>query len=120
LYYFDESGFSQKSNLPSGWSPKNEPILRPAYTRSHRINVLGFLSRQGELFYQTTEDSVSSDTVIEAFEQFIAGLPADKITVVYVDNASMHRSVKFQEKRQEWLLANSTLKCDILPESGSL
>ena len=102
LYYFDESGFSQKSNLPSAWSPKNEPLTLPAYTHSKRLNVLGFISRQGQLVYRTTENRVTSDTVIEAFEAFINTLSLDKLTVVYVDNASMHRSAKFKEKCDEW------------------
>lgn len=106
LYYFDESGFSQKSNLPSAWSPKNEPLCLPAYTHSKRLNVLGFISRKGQLVYDTTEDRVTSDTVIKAFEKFIKTLSSDKITVVYVDNASMHRSAKFRDQCDEWLLKN--------------
>lgn len=45
LFYFDESGFSQKSNQPYCWSPIGVQSLRPAYSQSKRFNVLGFLSR---------------------------------------------------------------------------
>ena len=44
--------------------------------------------------------------MIEAFEKFINTLLPDKLTVVYVDNASMHRSAKFREKCEDWLLKN--------------
>ena len=56
------------------------------------------------MVYRTTENRVTSDTVIEAFEAFINTLSSDKITVVYVDNASMHRSAKFKEKCDDWFL----------------
>ena len=104
LYYFDESGFSQKSNLPCAWSPKNEPLTLPAYTHSKRLNVLGFISRKGQLVYDTTEERVTTDTVIAVFEKFINTLSSDKITVVYLDNASMHRSAKFREQCDDWFL----------------
>nr|WP_323133626.1 transposase [Halomonas meridiana] len=43
LYYFDESGFSQASSVPYAWSPIGKPREVTAYSRSRRLNVLGFL-----------------------------------------------------------------------------
>ncbi len=106
LYYFDESGFSQKSNLPYAWSPVGEPFAFPAYSHSKRLNVLGFLSRQGKLVYHSTEGHVTTDTVIEAFEKLIENKPhtaKKKLTVVFLDNASFHRSAKFKEKCSDWI-----------------
>ncbi|RJY04902.1 IS630 family transposase, partial [Parashewanella spongiae] len=40
LYYFDESGFSQKSNLPYGWSEKGVAIECTVYQNSKKLNVL--------------------------------------------------------------------------------
>ena len=64
LYYFDESGFSQKSNLPYGWSEKGIIIECPAYQNSKKLNVLGFLSRQGQVVYHEVECAVNTDIVI--------------------------------------------------------
>ncbi len=104
LFYFDESGFSQKSNLPSAWSPKGEPLTMPCYSHSNRLNVLGFLSRKGTLVYHTTESKVNTDVVIGAFEDFIGTKQLDKLTIVYLDDASFHRAKRFKEKCSEWLL----------------
>ena len=88
LYYFDESGFSQKSNLPYGWSEKGVSIECTAYLNSKKFNVLGFLSRQGKVVYHEVECTVNTDIVIEAFEKFAKELSVNKQTIVYVDNAS--------------------------------
>ncbi len=37
-------------------------------------------------------------------EEYINTLASDKITVVYVDNASMHRSARFREQCDDWFL----------------
>ena len=104
LFYFDESGFSQKSNLPYCWSPIGVQSLRPAYSQSKRLNVLGFLSRQGTLSFQTTEGRVSSDTVIDAFDNFIDMRVDKKPCFIILDNASFHRSKKFKQKIKEWVM----------------
>jgi transposase len=74
-----------------------------AYSHSRRLNVLGFLSRAGKLFYHTTTVSMTSETVIEAFNQFVAQKNTDTFTVVVLDNASMHRSQGFRRKMVEWM-----------------
>lgn len=98
LFYFDESGFSQKSNLPYCWSPIGVQSLRPAYSQSKRLNVLGFLSRQGTLSFQTTERKVSSDTVIDVFDNFIDMRVDKKPCIIILDNASFHRSKNSNKK----------------------
>ncbi len=103
FYYFDESGFSQSSSVPYSWSPIGQPWEMPAYSHSRRLNVLGFLSRQGKLVYHTTTESVTTATVISAFEQFIAQKDPDTFAIIILDNASMHRSYAFAQKQLEWL-----------------
>nr|AFW03529.1 putative transposase [Halomonas sp. ZM3] len=103
LYYFDESGFSQSSSVPYAWSPIGQPCEVTAYSHSRRLNVLGFLSRAGKLIYHTTTGSVTTETVIEAFDQFVAQKKTDTFAVVVLDNASMHRSQAFRRKIVEWM-----------------
>lgn len=119
LFYFDESGFSQKSNLPYCWGPIGVQSLRPAHSHSKRLNVLGFLSRQGKLSFQTTEGRVTTDTVIDAFEHFINARKNDKPCFIILDNASFHRSAKFKQKLHEWLM-NDVLVCYLPPYSPEL
>ncbi|MCK0716484.1 IS630 family transposase [Chromohalobacter sarecensis] len=103
LYYFDESGFSQSSSVPYAWSPIGQPWEVTAYSHSRRLNVLGFLSRTGKLIYHTTSETVTTETVIEAFDQFVAQKDPDAFAVVVLDNAKMHRSKAFQRKIIDWM-----------------
>ncbi len=103
LYYFDESGFSQSSPVPYAWSPIGQPFEMTAYSHSRRLNVLGFLSRAGKLVYHTSTEPVTTETVIEAFDQFVAQKDPDTFAIVVLDNASMHRSKAFRSKIMEWM-----------------
>ena len=103
LYYFDESGFSQRSSLPYAWSPIGAPLEVPAYSHSRRLNVLGFLSQQGKLFYHSTTERVTADVVVEAFNQFIEQKDPESFIVIVLDNASMHRAKKFRKACYDWV-----------------
>lgn len=103
LYYFDESGFSQSSPVPYAWSPIGQPFEMTAYSHSRRLNVLGFLSRAGKLVYHTSTEPVTTETIIEAFDQFVAQKDPDTFAIVVLDNASMHRSKAFRRKIMEWM-----------------
>ena len=89
--------------MPYAWSPVGQPLEMTAFSHSRRLNVLGFLSRRGKLVYQSTTESVTTETVITAFDHFIAQKAPDAFAIVVLDNASMHRSAAFQRKRLEWL-----------------
>lgn len=64
---------------------------------------MGFLSRAGKLVYHTTTEPVTTETVIEAFDQFVVQKDPDTFAIVVLDNASMHRSKAFRRKMVEWL-----------------
>lgn len=89
--------------MPYAWSPIGKPWEVTAYSHSRRLNVLGFLSRTGKLVYHTTTESVTTETVIEAFDQFVAQKDPEAFAVVVLDNASMHRSKAFRRKILEWM-----------------
>ena len=109
LRYFDESGVSLTPVVPYGWQPVGETHRIPCQ-RSQRFNLLGFLSRNNELFFQTSDKSVDADTVIAAFDAFAEDYyvsefkQSGKLCFVVLDNASMHRSQAFTDKREDWLL----------------
>lgn len=106
LYYFDESGFSTTPCVPYGWQKVGETRKIPCH-RSKRMNVLGFLSRKNHLFFHTSEQSVTTETVINAFEAFAEAYASqyEETQVpcfVVLDNASIHRSGAFKKKLVEW------------------
>ena len=89
--------------MPYAWSPIGKPCEVTAYSHSRRLNVLGFLSRAGKLVFHTTTGSVTTETVIEAFDHFVSQKDPDAFAVVVLDNASMHRSKAFRRKIVEWM-----------------
>ncbi|WP_411161696.1 transposase [Chromohalobacter sp. HP20-39] len=76
------------------------------YSHSRRLNVLGFLdtispSRQADLSHRP--HTVTTEAVIEAFDQFVAQKHPDTFAIVVLDNARMHRSKAFKRKILEWI-----------------
>jgi len=62
---------------------------------------MGFLNTiTKELFSVTSTSKVDSDTVIDIFDKFSNYI--SKVTVVVLDNASIHTSKKFKSKITEW------------------
>lgn len=106
IYYFDESGFSQTSNIPKLWSPiGSTAIVKTLATK--RINVLGFLSKNGDLKSYIADSKVNSDKVIEVFDDFANNIT--KPCVVVLDNASYHKSKKFKANLYRWSNKGLTL-----------
>lgn len=102
LYYLDESGFCASSYVPYAWQRRGETRSLPANAPG-RVNVIGFMNRQGQGYFHPVEGCVNADGVAEAMAGFVAARPAERLTVVVADNASVHR--KAVRKHQEaWLL----------------
>ena len=102
LYFFDESGFALNSSIPYCWSPEREPIEIPANSHSKRLNILGFINKNNELFYRSKQGKVDTDTVLDVFDEWIEQISGDKPVFVILDNASIHRSKKFMSRLPLW------------------
>ena len=102
LYYFDESGFCLVPTLPYAWQRKGETIGLPSDAHTRRVNVLGFLSREHEPFFQSHEGRVDKDVVVNVFEQFINTQDGCQPVYIVLDNASTHRSKLFRAAAVEW------------------
>lgn len=106
VYYFDESGFTTQPSVPYAWQQKGETQELPSFP-SRRFNVLGFLSKQQPAYFHSTEHRVNTQTVIDAFDGFVARY-ADTYQqhqtpcVVVLDNASIHTSHAFRNKQDQW------------------
>ena len=72
-----------------------------------RFNILGFISKQGDLKHYLKETSIKSADVIEVFDSFSQQLT--KPTVVVLDNASFHKSKAFKEHIATWSNRGLTL-----------
>jgi len=99
IYYGDESGFSLEPCIPYGWQPPGEYVrITPA--GGHRLNVFGLLSRDNDLHAFSTQGTVDTDMVIACMDEFVKTITIK--TIVVLDNASIHRSEKFNAKLGEW------------------
>ncbi|MDB2384674.1 transposase [Endozoicomonas sp.] len=90
------------------------------------MNVLGFMNRANDLFYYPVIDSVNSDTVIDAFEDFANKMEEpkyssnDRYTTVIVDNASIHTRHKFKSKIADWIIDKQWIVCFLSAYSSEL
>lgn len=102
LFYLDESGFSADACIPYAWQRPGKTLALPANSAG-RVNVIGLLSLQGTSFFRTVETTVTSSVIAETIAGFIQSRPADKLTVVVMDNAPIHRKAE-RESQALWLL----------------
>jgi len=111
LVYVDESGFSLNSYVPYAWQEKGNEVVVEC-ERSRRLNVLGFLNRKNDLETYLFECNINSDVVIACIDDF--SKKQDKLTVLVIDNASIHTSNKFLKKQKEW--EDKNLRIFFLPK----
>jgi len=102
LFYLDESGFSSGSCVPYAWQKRGSTRALPANVPG-RVNVIGLMNRQGTGYFHPVETTVTSATVAEAMAGFIQSRPDDKLTVVVMDNAPLHKKA-VREGQADWLL----------------
>ncbi len=99
LYYLDETGFTLVPPIPYAWQVMGQTLEIPSQ-RSKRLNVLGFMTRQGRLESYVSEQSITSDVVVVCIETFFPKV--DKPTVIVMDQASIHVAHRVQDLRREW------------------
>lgn len=99
LYYLDETGFCLIPSVPYGWQPVGETIGIPS-SRSDRLNVLDVMNRSNQLQSYVSLQSITSEVVIDCIDDFFPNV--DKLTVIVVDQASIHTSDFIQNQLEEW------------------
>jgi transposase len=116
LFYFDESGFTLEPCVPYAWQPRGETIEVPC-AKSKRLNVLGFVNRECSFTSVVFEGSVTSAVVVASIDHFISTL--QRQTTLVMDNASIHKSLEFQENIEHWQQLGLTI-VNIAPYSPEL
>lgn len=99
LYYGDESGVQREPCVPYGWQFADEQIAMPT-AKGKAVNCFGLFTRENQSWTAISQESVTSEYVIEQFERFAAGLK--KLTIVVLDNAPVHRSKEFARRISGW------------------
>ena len=82
--------------LPYLWQKPGQTVGLPAQAHSRRLNVLGFLSKEGSLHSFPTQETLTATHLIESIEALLPALKQP--TVIVLDNASVHRAKAVKEK----------------------
>jgi hypothetical protein len=80
---------------------KNTSTFR---TERKRLNILGLLTRNNELYYEIFGENINSEIVIKFFDKFSDNL--SKTTVIILDKASIHTSDAIINKLEQWEAKN--------------
>ena len=103
IYFGDETGVSLTPNLPYGWQEINKPI-RIKTERSKQLNIFGLMNKDNDLEAYSFYGSATGELIIAFIDNFAKEIT--KKTVVVLDNASIHHSLQFHEKIEEWKSLN--------------
>ncbi len=99
LYYGDESRVCLQGCVPYGWQFADEQIFVPS-SQGAGLNCFALLTRANVCRFATTTACIDSAFIVEQLEQLSFGL--QRMTVVVLDNARVHKSKTVQERRGVW------------------
>ncbi len=103
LYYGDESRVSLQGYVPYGWQFAGEDVFVPS-SQGAGLNCFALLTRHNACRFATTQECIDSAFVVEQLEQlsFSVRFSVQRLTVVVLDNAPVHKSQAVQERRAVW------------------
>lgn len=99
LYYADESRVSIEPCIPYGWQFADEEVFMPT-VKGSGLNCLALLKRNNQCRIETTQETITSEFILEKFENFSLGLA--KPTVIVPDNARIHTAKIIKERIEVW------------------
>jgi transposase len=120
LFYLDESGFSTVPNVQRAWGPKGNPHAADASSGRQRVNVIGALEfNTGRLWYDLHSQAVKRPHVTELIDRIARREQRMPLTVVVLDNATMHHHID-SDKLDEWLIEHRLILLHLPPYSPEL
>lgn len=99
LYYGDESRVCLQGCVPYGWQFADEEVFVPS-SRGVGLNCFALLTRTNACRFATTKGCLDSAFVVEQLEALSFAI--QRLTVVVLDNAAVHKSKPVQERRPFW------------------
>jgi hypothetical protein len=99
VVFADESGFSLAPCVPYGWQAPTERYCLPTQRRATQ-SIFGLLSQHNQLWTYWAEKTFTAEFVIDSLNQFVS--QKNKITLLGMDNASIHTSKAFQACLPQW------------------
>lgn len=108
LWFSDESGFNLNPASVYAWLAPNSALCLPA-EKVKCSSVLGFVKRNNESQFYTSESNMCSELWIKIVDNFVEELTAKNAlletilrNVIVIDNASFHKSKIVQDKIAFW------------------
>lgn len=115
MIYLDESGFATLPNVQRAWSPLGQPHEADASAARQRVNVIGALDyATGQVCYDLHDRSIRREQVTAFMDRIAQQAPAMPLTLIVLDNASMHHDIP-QEKLDEWLVNHRVVLMHLPP-----
>jgi transposase len=99
LYYADESHVCSEGYVPYGWQFPDEQVCVLS-EKAYKINCFGMINRQSRCHWQTTEENIDAQFVLECLEKF--SFQIHKNTFIVLDNARLHKAKTIQERIPYW------------------
>ena len=99
LFYGDESGVSLTPCVPYGWQFPDEVVSMPSLS-GKGTNCFALLSRDNRCWFRTTHQNVSGSMMAQWLTDFAKRLR--RLTVVVLDNATVHRGKEFRRYLGYW------------------
>ena len=120
LLYFDETGIANVPNVQRSWSPLGEPHSADASIARKRVNVLGALNyAAGTLAFEVHEHTICRADVVNFLDRQARSSARDKLTVVVMDNASIHHNID-QDILHQWMVRDRFVLLFLPPYSPEL
>ena len=101
MIFSDETGSSLESSVTHTWGLRGQTPVMSANGKRSRLNVVGGISWNGEVFAQATTDSMNKLGFKAFLESVLARVPGNVVMVL--DNSRLHRNaeiVKFVEDNE--------------------
>lgn len=99
LYYGDETHVCSEGYVPYGWQFPDEEVSILS-EKAYKLNLFGFINRQNDCRWKTTEENVDAGFILEYMEEF--SFQISKKTFVVLDNARVHKAKVIQERIPYW------------------
>jgi DDE superfamily endonuclease len=120
LLYFDETGIANVPHVQRSWSPLGEAHSADASIARKRVNVLGALNyAAGTLAFEVHEHTVCRADVVNFLDRQARDWARDKLTVVVMDNASIHHNIE-QDILHQWMVRDRFVLLFLPPYSPEL
>ncbi len=119
LIYFDQAGFSASPPVQRGWSPVGEP--HRVFPQPHcRRSVLGAFDFGANLLkHEASKATIKRPAVVRFLDQIAQDAEPGLMTVVVLDNASIHHNID-QTTIDRWFLEHRMVLFYLPPYSPEL